>query len=423
MVIEYYNEIKTLLKYAIAGTEWEGHVYTVGGCERDRIMGREIKDIDIVVDLPNGGIRFAKWLEEHKLTDGKVVVYESFGTAMFRLSAKPTVEIEAVQTRKECYRDISTRNPETAFGTIEDDCSRRDFTYNAIYYDITNEETKDFSGRGIEDLKANVLRTCGDPNIIFTEDPLRILRAIRFATRFDSKIDIDTFDGMYKFANRLEIISKERIQDEVFKILTSKGAKDGLELIFNIGAMSYVFPALESEDKEEILARADRWRNGDYLATRLASLLYYSNITEELTNLRCSNKLIEHVENLAEWVFRLNGVYEMHSRQDEEIAIRKVQLVTENPTNFDQAAEVLYLITGNIEYYDHAISRSVKLQMNGTDMFGYELPINGEDVMKIKSISPSRTVGDYLSEATELAYCNPKISKEELVEYIKALEI
>lgn len=417
MVVEFYNEIKTLLKYAIAGTEWEGHVYTVGGCERDRLMGREIKDIDIVVDLPNGGIRFAKWLEKHNLTEGSVVVYENFGTAMFRLSAKPTVEIEAVQTRKECYRDTSSRNPETAFGTIEDDCHRRDFTYNAIYYDITNEEVKDFNGQGLDDLKANIIRTCGDPDIIYKEDPLRILRAIRFSTRFNSKFEVNTLLGMYTFAHRLEIISKERIQDEVFKILTSDGAKDGLELIFNIGAISYIFPSISNKNKNEILHRAERWSSADCLAVRLASILYEVDITETLKFLKCSNELIENVENFAEWIFRLKGIRELSAKQ--ETYIRKVQLRTKNPTTFEQAARALYIVTGNLDDFNNAIKISTTLQMNGTDMFGFVLPINGEDIMKSMGIGQSREVGRYLEYAYEEAYENPVITKEQLLDNIK----
>ena len=102
------------------GREFEGHVYSVGGCERDKHLGlKEIKDIDLVVDLPNNsGIRFANWLYSIGLTISKPVVYENFGTAMFKLSAFPDEEIEVVHTRKEIYRDKNSRNPETDYGTI-----------------------------------------------------------------------------------------------------------------------------------------------------------------------------------------------------------------------------------------------------------------------------------------------------------------
>lgn len=94
-----------MIRHLTAGTEWEGHVYAVGGCCRDLLLGASIKDIDLVVDLPSGGIRFAKWLEEKRFLVGKVVVYESFGTAKCRLKEAPDVELECVMTRKEKYLD------------------------------------------------------------------------------------------------------------------------------------------------------------------------------------------------------------------------------------------------------------------------------------------------------------------------------
>ena len=113
-----YENILSYLKDTIAGSKFENHVFSVGGCERDKRLCREIKDIDLVVDLPHGGIDFANWLSSKELTKGSVVVYENFGTAMFRLKEYPEEEIEVVQTRKECYHDAESRNPETSYGTI-----------------------------------------------------------------------------------------------------------------------------------------------------------------------------------------------------------------------------------------------------------------------------------------------------------------
>jgi tRNA nucleotidyltransferase/poly(A) polymerase len=100
MKLETYSHIILILKKIIEGTKFDGHVFSVGGCERDRILGNKIKDIDIVVDLPNGGIEFANWLKDNGHTKGSVVVYEHYGTAMFCLKDAPDDAIEAVQTRK-----------------------------------------------------------------------------------------------------------------------------------------------------------------------------------------------------------------------------------------------------------------------------------------------------------------------------------
>ena len=129
-----YNQVIDILKKIIANTKWDYHVFSVGGCCRDYLSDREIKDIDLVVDLPNGGIEFAEWLQNKGLIKGSVVTYPHYGTAMFHLKEVPGIELEVVQTRMESYRNMETRNPDTAYGTIDDDCTRRDFTYNSKYH-------------------------------------------------------------------------------------------------------------------------------------------------------------------------------------------------------------------------------------------------------------------------------------------------
>lgn len=122
---ELYIQIKSKIKELIQATEWEGHVFCVGGCVRDEIMGNEIKDIDMVVDLPSGGIRFAEWMQKSGFTKGKVITYPTYSTAMFRLKDFPDIELECVQTRKEKYQDEKSRNPETAYGSITDSSLQR----------------------------------------------------------------------------------------------------------------------------------------------------------------------------------------------------------------------------------------------------------------------------------------------------------
>jgi poly(A) polymerase len=162
MKITKYREILNHLKVIIIGTEWENHLYSVGGCVRDSIMGNEIKDIDVVLDLPSGGIRFAEWMEKNHFTSGSVVTYPTYGTAMFKLASFPDVEIECVQTRKEQYHDESSRNPETAYGTLEEDAFRRDLTINAIYWDISHNRMLDITGYGVNDIKNKKIRCVGE---------------------------------------------------------------------------------------------------------------------------------------------------------------------------------------------------------------------------------------------------------------------
>ena len=117
MTREKFEKIVKYLKSTIKGSEYEGHCFVVGGAVRDFIMGSEIKDIDIVLDLEDGGIKFAKWLFDNGYLTHEPVVYETYGTAMFCLKEFEDIEIEAVQTRKEQYKDKNSRNPETEYGT------------------------------------------------------------------------------------------------------------------------------------------------------------------------------------------------------------------------------------------------------------------------------------------------------------------
>ena len=159
MTEDKFYKIVSYLKDLIKGTKFEGKTYVVGGAVRDLLMNKEIKDVDIVVELPNGGIEIAKWMEENGYTHGSVVTYPTYGTAMFRLNEYPEVEIECVQTRKEQYKDKNSRNPETEYGTLYEDIMRRDFTCNTLLYDITNCQVLDLTGKGIEDIKNKIIRS------------------------------------------------------------------------------------------------------------------------------------------------------------------------------------------------------------------------------------------------------------------------
>ena len=128
MTKDKFYKIVFYLKDLINGTKFEGKTYVVGGAVRDLYMNKEIKDIDIVLELPNGGIEFANWMEENGHAHGSVVTYPTYGTAMFRMKEYPEVEIECVQTRKEQYKDKNSRNPETEYGTLYEDAMRRDLS-------------------------------------------------------------------------------------------------------------------------------------------------------------------------------------------------------------------------------------------------------------------------------------------------------
>lgn len=236
-IIEYFRKIST-------GTKWEGHLYAVGGCVRDEILGTEIHDVDIAVDIPNGGIGFARWLERKRRVIGAPVLFIKFGTAKLRLRSFPDEEIELVQTRAEKYTDRTSRCPEVVSGSIRDDCFRRDFTVNTLYRNIKTGEILDMTGRGIHDIKEGVIRTPLDPYETFDDDPVRILRCLRFAARFGWKIDEATMEALKKSVDRLAIVSRERWSAEFRKMLFGRNVRDSLGVLAEIGGLGYMNPLM-----------------------------------------------------------------------------------------------------------------------------------------------------------------------------------
>ena len=213
--------------------------YVVGGYVRDYYLRRPSSDIDVVV--VGSGIAVAE--ELGKVLGTKVVVYKTYGTAMLRWRG---IEVEFVGARKESYTPES-RNPHVEPGTLEDDQRRRDFTINAMAWSLNGKsfgELVDPFG-GMEDMEDCIIRTPCEPDTTFSDDPLRMMRAVRFASQLGFDIDDETFDGICRQAERIKIISKERIIVELNKILASPVPSIGLTLMHTSGLLKFVLPELE----------------------------------------------------------------------------------------------------------------------------------------------------------------------------------
>lgn len=240
MTNRHYHSILEYFRGIIKGSKWEGHLYAVGGCVRDEVLGAEIHDIDIAVDLPNGGILFTRWLQRRRQLYGAPIFFHKFGTAKLRLRRFPDDEIELVQTRAERYSDKTTRNPEVVSGSIEEDCYRRDFTVNTLYRNITTGEILDLTGHAVEDIREGILRTPMDPYETFDDDPVRILRCLRFAARFDWKIEEKTKEALESCVMRLAIVSRERWSAEFKKMLFGRNLRKSLGTLAKIGGFRYM---------------------------------------------------------------------------------------------------------------------------------------------------------------------------------------
>ena len=245
MKVEIKNITIKKIADIIKNTEYDKRVYVVGGFVRDLLMGNEPDDIDLLIEGDiNAGIEFAEWFcKTNNIYEKDVnpIVYGLYGTAMFQFLGE---KIECVAPRSEKYKENS-RNPEVTSCTIIDDCFRRDFTINSMFINISTGELLDYSGNGLNDLRDGVIRSTSDPHIIFTQDSLRMLRCIRFATRFNFVIDDDTFNAMCELHDRLSIITKERILAEVNKMMQCEYPDDAIALLKDTELLQYVLPELD----------------------------------------------------------------------------------------------------------------------------------------------------------------------------------
>jgi tRNA nucleotidyltransferase (CCA-adding enzyme) len=222
-------------------SELEVEAYVIGGFVRDQLLGRrQKKDIDIVA--VGSGIELAQAVQKKLKGARPVQIFKTYGTAMIHWKG---IDIEFVGARKESYAAHS-RNPEVAPGTLEDDQNRRDFTINALAVSLNESDfgilLDPFDG--LTDLKDKILKTPLDPEVTYSDDPLRMLRAIRFATQLDFRIEEVSLNAITENAARIEIITKERVVEELTKILVSDKPSKGFILLEKTGLLNHILPEL-----------------------------------------------------------------------------------------------------------------------------------------------------------------------------------
>ncbi len=222
--------------------------YIIGGFVRDIFLSRPSNDIDIVTI--GSGIELAKAVAKKMRGHKTVKYYGRFGTAMIRCGE---IELEFVGARKESY-DPSSRKPTVEDGTLEDDQRRRDFTINALGISLNDDDYGQLLDPfgGLKDLDQGVIRTPLDPDITYSDDPLRMMRAIRFATRFNFRIEDESFNAIQRNAERIKIISMERVTEELNKMLLSSKPSTGFILLEKSGLLPIIFPELHALKGVEI---------------------------------------------------------------------------------------------------------------------------------------------------------------------------
>ncbi|MBT8220454.1 MAG: tRNA nucleotidyltransferase, partial [Bacteroidia bacterium] len=214
--------------------------YVVGGYVRDRLLGRGSKDMDIV--CVGDGIELAQVVADRLRPKPKVTVYSRFGTAMLKIK---DMEIEFVGARKESYSRDS-RKPSVAKGSLQDDQNRRDFTINALAVSLNESDFGSILDpfHGIYHLENKTIKTPLEPGRTFSDDPLRMMRAIRFAAQLGFEIEDETLKAIGRYRNRISIVSKERITTELNKIIMSPAPSVGFKLLLATGLLELILPEL-----------------------------------------------------------------------------------------------------------------------------------------------------------------------------------
>ena len=425
--------------------------YVIGGFVRDHLLNRSHKkDIDIV--SLDSGIDLAIAVQ-NKLKGAKAVqVFKTYGTAMVHWN---NTDLEFVGARKESYSKES-RNPEVKPGTLEDDQNRRDFTINALAISLNKD---DFGllidpFNGLKDLEEGVLRTPLDPDITYSDDPLRMLRAIRFATQLDFTIASDSYDSISRNAERIDIITKERIVEELNKILMTPKPSKGFILLEKTGLLQRILPELiDLKGVEEIEGQKHKdnfyhtlevvdnlCKNSDDLWLRWAALLHdigkaptkkfkppvgwtfhnHEFVGAKMTyNLfkRMKMPLNEKMKFVQKMVFMSSRPIIIAEEQVTDSAIRRLvfdagpfiddlitlceaDITTKNPERFERYHNNFKIVREKIilvEEKDH--------------LRNFQPPISGETIMKYFDLKPSKEIG-LIKEAIKEAILEGEIPNE-----------
>lgn len=459
------NILYDFIKSTIRGSEWEDKVYAVGGFTRDRLMDIEPKDLDIMVDAPNGGIEFANWITK-KLgvykENSNPVIYPKFGTAKFNFRGitfrgqdLSDLDIESVMPRGETYT-AGSRKPETFFTTLTHDAERRDLTINALFQRLSDDEILDLTGKGKDDLKNKLIRTPLDPDFIFAEDPLRMLRVIRFAVKYGFGLQLSTIKALKRNAEKLKDISEERIMVELNNMLLTKNPAQAIRLLKISNLYNYIIPELN----DIIDLKQNKYHDQDAfghtltvlngvpanIITRLSALFhdigkgqtksiidneihFYEHefvgsrmAREILTRLKYPNDIIEPVVAAIKNHMRFKSTGQYGEKlNDKTLRKFKHDLGDHLETvldlmDSDNKAHGSHSMPDQVPGIRSRISKLKDLPSTGQHL---KLPINGNDIMQKFGVKKGVQIGELIDVVKDKFFEDPDMTRDEAFEIVK----
>jgi putative nucleotidyltransferase with HDIG domain len=487
-----------LMKLVQSGP-FKGRVYLAGGAVRDMELGRDPKDLDVVVTGGvTSGLEFAIWATKTmgnykggdadvliefvktnwvalKAKDEKIlseltrllkpfsnpVMFPTYGTSKFTLQGithngvdLSDIDIEAVMTRKEEYSGGS-RKPAVSAGDLADDVNRRDFTVNSLLKDLTTGEILDLTGKGREDIKKGMVQTPLNPDIIFTEDPLRILRAARFAIKYDWDLPMFMLRAMKRNAPQLKNISFERIRDELDKMLLTGSPQRAIKLLKVTGVLDYVIPEFKESYKMtqnqhhvhtvfqhslEVLSKTQ-----PVLMQRLMGLLHDIGKTvtrsvtptgvhfygHEFEGAKMAEEVMRRLKYPIEMINAVKKGVESHMRlkhggddavklSDKTLRKFKIEMGEhlENVLNVIHADNIAHAEASSMPHQVDNVKK--RLDALNVTVSKPSLPINGDDLLKM-GIKPGPVFKKILSVVTDKWYENPNITKDQALKLAKGI--